>query len=81
MLSNPMSLASCDPFTDNKCETVPPRVDLGVDAVCGIQYSVERDAEYCPISYTLHTFASKEDATKQGYEVTHYGGKSCLVTK
>lgn len=64
---------NCDPFTEEWCQTQPPQklVELGDEAVCGIQYKHSRSV--CPTQYKLVSYASWEEAEEAGAIVTHVG--------
>eukprot|EP00980_Cylindrotheca_fusiformis_P030735 scaffold25332_cov186-Cylindrotheca_fusiformis.AAC.2 len=76
---NPYSL-SCDAFTESNCETQPAQeqalLDLGDTAACAI-HSVDSTTDCKEGSYTLKSYASREEAEAAGGFVTHMG--SCGV--
>lgn len=72
---NPYSL-TCDPFTESGCTTQPEQdqtlLDLGNTAACAI-HIVEQNTDCQDASYTLKTYASREEAEAAGGFVTHMG--------
>lgn len=68
-LVNPLSL-SCNPYSDDQCDTDPP---LESGSVCAAEIIASGDT--CPDDYLyrLHTLASKEEAEADGFIVTHEG--------
>jgi hypothetical protein len=60
---------SCNPYKDKECQTSPPQIFLDVDsAVCAFLYP----ADQCS-SYSIQTFASREEAERAGAVITHEG--------
>jgi hypothetical protein len=72
---NPYAL-TCDPFTDAGCNTQPEQdqtlLDLGDTAACAI-HIVDVTTDCQDGSYTLKTYASREEAEAAGGFVTHLG--------
>jgi hypothetical protein len=60
---------NCNPYKDKSCQTSPPQIFLDSDkAVCAFVYP----ADQCS-TYSIQTFASREDAEVAGAVITHEG--------
>jgi hypothetical protein len=70
-LADPDMQLTCDPYTTDDCDTVPP---LEVGEVCAYEllFSDDVDCEECPSQYRLHT-TSEQDANNNGWLITHSG--------
>lgn len=91
---NPYSL-KCDPYQNETCDTVPSLEKNkwnNKNAVCGLLFqepheehvqSWRRNGGTCPLSnYTMQTFASAQEATKQNSVITHVGScGACSTTQ
>ena len=72
-IPNEILTLNCNPYTEENCTTTPPQVMLdNEEAVCAFKYSSDSCA-----TYSMITYASRQDAHRDGAVLTHAG--SCGV--
>jgi len=74
---NPFTL-SCNPYTDDECETDPPQelTELGETAVCALHYEDDPGTDNnsgVGAQYRMQSYASRSEAEAAGAVVTHAG--------